>query len=261
MPSLLHLFSVVPPPRLQAACQLGILGAGVQVAGPSVAGDAPSGPNRDPEVALREFLRSIVLTQGRQQIPYASEAHRLVTELQEDPSGSSYAAADCATALHELNRSLDTLLASVSPSHRASVAAGAGIVRVDESWTQSRASLGHGHRTSRPLLREVTTATRVTGLHGAVAHGMLGAILGLPRDAVLDAYAYSTARGAVNAATRLNLVGPQRAVAIQTELAEVAIEIADSSQFLRLDKAAGVSPILDTVHCAHDVLELRLFRT
>lgn len=249
------------PPSLQAACQLGILGADLRVAGGGRA-VSPSEPRRDPEIGLCEFLRSLIRTQGRMQAPFASEAHRLVTELQENgeatADGIDDATNECAVALATLNRSLDELMSSVSPAHQASVASGAGALRVGGSWVQGQTS---SRGTSQPLLRKVNTATSSTGLHGAVALGMLGAILGLPRDAVLDAFAYSSIRGAVNAATRLNLIGPQRAVAVQTGLAPVAIEISDSSQSLGLHEAAGVAPILDTIHCAHDSLELRLFRT
>ncbi len=97
--------------------------------------------------------------------------------------------------------------------------------------------------------------------------GVVGAALGLPVGALLDALAYTTTRDVLSAAVRLNLVGPLQAIALQADvcaalprLHEELLE-ADADEARMIERAAASSPLLEATHACHELLEMRLFQT
>ena len=134
-----------------------------------------------------------------------------------------------------LDAGLGALLAATAPAHRASLAAGAAVSRVAAELAPAPAR----------------------AKHGAVALGALAARLGLPRDAALDAFAFTAVRDAASAAVRLGVLGPSRAVALQADVLARGASLAPGG----LADAAPTSPLLEAAHAAHDLLEMRLFRS
>merc|ERR1712232_566604 len=96
--------------------------------------------------------------------------------------------------------------------------------------------------------------------HAAPAFGFACGALGLPKTVMLDAFAYTFVRDSISAAVRLDLIGPLRAVTLQSHF---AAEIAAMAHTMpcTIDSAANTAPLIDAVHGCHDLLEMRLFRT
>ena len=177
-----------------------------------------------------------------------------------------------------LDRELDTLLVSVAPARRASTVQGAALVRVAHCWLEtageasmvSAAGGGGGSGGSADAELFAMLRTRIGNgedqlpCHMPCVMGLAAAALGLPASVATDALMFGTTRDMLAAAIRLNLVGPMRAVAIQAALSKTA---AASSSLggpvhpLPPSEAAGASPMLDTVHAMHDMLDMRLFQT
>ena len=137
--------------------------------------------------------------------------------------------------LGALDAALDALLAPAPPAQRASLAQGAGLRRV-------AGALGGG----------VPEACA----HGAVALGALAHSLNLPLAAARDAFAFAAVRDACSAAVRLGLCQPTRAVAVQRE-----VLARPRPGVPAVEDAAAAAPAVDAAHCAHDLLEMRLFRS
>jgi len=137
--------------------------------------------------------------------------------------------------LGALDAALDALLAPAPPAQRASLAQGSGLKRV-------AGALGGG----------VPEACA----HGAVALGALAHSLNLPLAAARDAFAFAAVRDACSAAVRLGLCQPTRAVAVQRE-----VLARPRPGVPAVEDAAAAAPAVDAAHCAHDLLEMRLFRS
>ncbi|KAJ8602511.1 hypothetical protein CTAYLR_001275 [Chrysophaeum taylorii] len=175
------------------------------------------------EASLLAFVAAAADTHARLYAPFAKAAAR---------DGADLASLDGA---------LDALLKTHAPARRASERQGAAVRRIAES-------LG--------------VALSPTPTHGAVAMGFLAATLGLPDLAAAVVFAHATTRDAFSAAVRLGLVGPLRAVALQARALDDQVRRL-SAIFPDLDPATAATsaPLLDALHAAHDLLEMRLFQS
>jgi len=133
-----------------------------------------------------------------------------------------------------LDAQLDALLVGSPPAARASLSQASGLRRV-------AGALG---------------APEPEGTHGAVALGALARDLGLPLACARDAYAFSVVRDACSAAVRLGICRPTRAVAVQRHVLS-----RPRPRVPALADAAAAAPGVEAAHCAHDLLEMRLFRS
>ena len=139
--------------------------------------------------------------------------------------------------LGALDAALDALLAPAPPAQRASLAQGAGLKRV-------AGALGGG----------VPEACA----HGAVALGALAHSLNLPLAAARDENVRLRGgpRRACSAAVRLGLCQPA------TRRRRAARVLARPRPGVpAVEDAAAAAPAVDAAHCAHDLLEMRLFRS
>ena len=70
-----------------------------------------------------------------------------------------------------------------------------------------------------------------------------------------------SARDSVAAAVRLDLVGPMRAVAVQSSVMQVMEAMTASVDISAPSDAASASPLLDAAQASHGFLDMRLFHT
>ena len=161
---------------------------------------------------------------------------------------------------------LHSLVAPNAPACRASQHQGAAL-GVATSWLKSSAADGEGVAAALAarLAREIEPRAPCRGRRDRA--GVVGAALGLPVGALLDALAYTTTRDVLSAAVRLNLVGPLQAIALQADvcaalprLHEELLE-ADADEARMIERAAAASPLLEATHACHELLEMRLFQT
>eukprot|EP00930_Biecheleria_cincta_P027260 TRINITY_DN19144_c0_g1_i2.p1 TRINITY_DN19144_c0_g1~~TRINITY_DN19144_c0_g1_i2.p1 ORF type:complete len:623 (-),score=89.83 TRINITY_DN19144_c0_g1_i2:55-1923(-) len=220
---------------LEAADQLGLLGVR----------DAPDSYDK-----VKEFILSLARSNNRLHGTFVIGAHHLV-------SSAVVASEETESKLLERWQELDSMLhahlATNEVASRASSHQGAGVARVARSWVGQQCMPRNGH-----------TAT---------VFGLLSAKLGLPVEVAVHAFAYCGVRDAVSAAVRLNLVGPLRAVELQSSiLAELTHDLLRSSREVAfakdfdgirtlMESAAGCAPLVDVAQAAHDLLEARLFLT
>lgn len=95
--------------------------------------------------------------------------------------------------------------------------------------------------------------------HVAVAFG--ASLADFPRGEVREAFLFSTVRGALSAAVRLNVVGPLRAQALLRRLQPVLAQALAETDSLHADDAMSVALSLDASQAAHDRLYSRLFQS
>lgn len=183
---------------------------------------------RGDEKALVKFVEASAHTHASLYAPFAKAAH--------EASGDS-------EILAMLDASLESLLDTHGPARLASRRQGAAIVRVAESL------LG-GDRAC------------MKAEHGAVAFGSLASELGLPSLPASVVFAHSATRDAFSAAVRLNIVGPLRAIALQVRVLEKQTRhLTSVHDALDHEKAASTSPLVDAIHSAHHLFEMRLFQS
>eukprot|EP00929_Paragymnodinium_shiwhaense_P084146 TRINITY_DN44983_c0_g1_i1.p1 TRINITY_DN44983_c0_g1~~TRINITY_DN44983_c0_g1_i1.p1 ORF type:complete len:679 (+),score=139.52 TRINITY_DN44983_c0_g1_i1:86-2122(+) len=248
------------------------------------------------EASLVDWLTSAAWTTARLHYPSAESGHTLVTTTKQrlaaatDEQGFKQVLDDFKKDWAALNRELSGLLSSVSPAHRASTLQGIALLRVavdffrlppPRSKEEAQASKEEA-ATARLALHILAAAIEASTPepHFACAMGAATSCLGLPAEAALDAVGFAASRGLVAAAVRLNLVGPQRSVALQAAAGRAAMEAGrafasslkggvDSSEGSETSSSLSLvgftagctAPLLDATHATHDLLEARVFRT
>lgn len=236
---------------IEAAAQLGILGAGAGVSGPAS------------ELELRVYAAAAARAVGALHAPFTAASHALLEELLREIA--TYHDREPAELLPwiRLNAQLHALLAPNAVACRASEQQGKSLLRVASQWLGAIETADGECDERASALKSLFSilqrgAARGTmHCHNATVFGLLGAALDLHREATLDALIYTTTRDVMSAAVRLNLVGPLRAIALQSEAAQAAC----TQPVPGIDEAAGTSPLLDVAHSCHDLLEMRLFQT
>ena len=158
-----------------------------------------------------------------------------------------------AAAAAALSASLGAHLAGSGAAKRASAAAGSAMLRAGGA--------------AFPELAGAMDAARDACLpappHGAVALGYLCGALGVPPAQAGRALLFAQLRDGCSAATRLGLVGPMAAAALQARAAprcEALLRAALAADVAPED-AAAASPLADALQCGHDALFARLFQS
>ena len=155
-------------------------------------------------------------------------------------------------------------LAANGPACRASLQQGRALARLAATGCWADASADVEPHASRALgaALDAHAAGHERSGHGAAVLGALGAILGLPRDALVHALAYATARDLASAAVRLGLIGPMAAVRVQADASRVAAAAgASAGASTSHEDAAGGAPLVEALHPCHDLLDRRIFQT
>jgi|APGre2960657444_1045066.scaffolds.fasta_scaffold03227_3 urease accessory protein len=155
-----------------------------------------------------------------------------------------------------LSATLDLHLVASPVARRASAAAGAALLRA--------AAGAFPNAAAAPLEQLRVRAARThTLLHGAVVLGVLSAALRLPAATAARAHLFLLLRDACSAATRLGVLGPMAASAMQARCAARAeAMLAEAmAQDCDVENAAGGNPFADTLQAGHDALFARLFQS
>ena len=165
-----------------------------------------------------------------------------------------------AGVLQRTHAALDNLLQGAPVSRRASLAAGAALVRAC-----SAAFLAGDSGVVAAL------AALPGGCHQAVALGALCASLGVPLPTAQRALLFTQLRDGCASACRLGVLGPMAAAQMQARVAmRLEAVLAEWQADVQLDAhddacllatAAGAHPVADALQSGHDALFSRLFQS
>ncbi|XP_026413101.1 urease accessory protein F-like [Papaver somniferum] len=150
----------------------------------------------------------------------------------------------------KLNRTLEATL-TTEVSKKASVSQGSALLRVAASVFPEVPSL--------KTMRDKLLGSGTVSFHHAPVFGLTCGLLGFDSGTSQRAYVFMTMRDVLSAATRLNLVGPLGAAALQHQIAYVAEEIVRKWMDRPVEEACQTSPLLDTIQGCHGYLFSRLF--
>mmetsp|Transcript_32398 Transcript_32398/g.59242 ORF Transcript_32398/g.59242 Transcript_32398/m.59242 type:complete len:623 (+) Transcript_32398:28-1896(+) len=212
------------------------------------------------EAAVISFHEAAAKTNRRLFAPFAVAAHTWAAGALSPGSAeeSKHSTVD-AKAWRLCNQQLTAQLAGTAPAQRASTLQGAALLQAVEVWLKSDTASGTSG--ALQVLDSARAALHPTSTHFACAMGLAGALLRLPVEATLDAMAFCSGRALLSAAVRLNLIGPQRALAVQVKTAESWLAAPEDVGKADLESAASTAPLVETLHSAHDLLEARAFQS
>ena len=200
---------------------------------------------------------------------------------------------DICDAFHKEYYNLDAyaqaVLATNGPSCRASFDQGKNLWRVAQSaflTSHQSTRMDHEHLRRVMLMLESVIESSEQGGHVTTVLGAVSRLLQLNAHDTTRLYGYCVARDVVNAAVRLNLIGPMEGQTIllrhasqassngisRAEAAMASTVFFGKSQSVLdvtnneslqevLSASIGCAPILDSIHPCHDILATRLFRT
>lgn len=182
------------------------------------------------EGALDRFVRDTVLQAGHAALPLVNAVY------------------DASTPFDRLDALCDAFLTN-PVANRASRA-------------QGRALIATGARTwpIAPLISLEVEVKRGCG-HSAPVFGATTRALDIPRPIAQRMFLFMTARGILNAAVRLGVVGSYRAQQMQSATTEHLDAILDACADLGEDDLAQSAPIIDLLQASHDKLYSRLFQS
>jgi urease accessory protein UreF len=212
------------------------------------AGQLPAGD----EATLEHFIASLIASLCSLSLPFMLAARAVGAR-------SGAGDADVAVAhVAALCGEMGAHYAGSAVARRASVAAGGALLRAGGAAFPE-------HAPALEALRRRCAAAGSAGggVHGAPAFGLLCGLLGLSRGATARAAAFTALRDAASAATRLGIVGPMAAAALQARLAprcEALLRDALAADVAPAE-AAAAAPLLDTLQAGHDALFARLFQS
>ena len=207
------------------------------------------------EAGLASFLRVLVQNAAYQSGPLVSEAARAL--------GPGGAGVDRAA---ELDLLAHALLAGVPPARDASLAMGRNLLRLArESFAGDAGGLGGGGGgggTGIAALAELAPANAGAPRgHFGVAFGAVCAAGGLDPPEALRMFLFSSARDALSAATRLNILGPLAAQRVLRDLGAFLEAVAGEAAALPAGAAGAASPLAGLLQASHPQLCSRLFQS
>jgi urease accessory protein len=80
-------------------------------------------------------------------------------------------------------------------------------------------------------------------------------------DEARQLFLFTSIRGTISAAVRLNLIGPYAGQRLQVKLIPLLDQVLDQTVHLRGETAVQTAPLLDVFHMGHDRLYSRLFQS
>ena len=152
---------------------------------------------------------------------------------------------------------MDQYLSACLTSHvsrRASCVQGSGMLRAFSACFPQ----------IRPIVQQLKrSAKRRNGGHGPTCFGAICGLLRLPSQQAISMFLYCTARDLVNAAVRMNLVGPLEGAGLTQVLCQSTEQLLreEGHEILHWKDAHQVSPVIETLANAHDRLYTRLFNS
>lgn len=181
---------------------------------------------------LHEFLAAHLVQSSESMAPLVRAAHR-------EPG-----------RLVELDRLCHAMLSN-HVAKRASLAQGRALAKAAERAFEL------------PELGELSRQLRSRTVEGHLAplFGAITAALAIDTDTSVQLFLYTSARGLLSSAVRLNIVGPLEAQAIQFRLGPFVQRIAERRKNLPAEEAAQTAPILEILQMSHDRIYSRLFQS
>ena len=190
---------------------------------------------------------------------------------------------------YNLDAYAQAVLATNGPSCRASFDQGKNLWRVAQSaflTSHQSTRMDHEHLRRVMLMLESVIESSEQGGHVTTVLGAVSRLLQLNAHDTTRLYGYCVARDVVNAAVRLNLIGPMEGQTILLRHASQAssngisraeaamastvffgksqsvLDVTNNASIQEvLSASIGCAPILDSIHPCHDILATRLFRT
>jgi urease accessory protein UreH/urease accessory protein UreF len=248
--------------------------------------------------SIASFVRTAVISSLQQSAPLIVYSSCLTEELLLLSDAVPHGTNDDESCLMRflddwvaLDAYAQAMLATNAPACRASLDQGRNLLRVARSALLSTSSDVQNRRNHKVLERMqnltddpiIRKSQRDCG-HVSTVLGVTTRLLHLNDTDAVRLYGYCVARDIVNAAVRLNLLGPMAGQAILLVEAEPAAQEGifrayaametslaahsgtgrsnDAASFAAFTSAAmGCAPVLDAIHPCHDVLATRLFQT
>ena len=161
--------------------------------------------------------------------------------------------ANDAEAAAALSAAVGAHLAGSGAARRASLAAGSALLRAGGAAFPDLAA----------AMEAMRLACAPSAPHGAAAFGYVCGALGVPPAQAGRALLFAQLRDACSAATRLGLLGPMAAAALQARAAprcEALLQAALRDDVAPED-AAAAAPLADALQSGHDTLFARLFQS
>ena len=211
-----------------------------------------SGSGGEHNAALEGHLLGAATSCASLSLPFLTVSHRACAGAGD--------AEQLAGVLQRTHAVLDNLLQGSPVSRRASLAAGAALVRACSAAFLAGDS---GVVIALAALRG--------GCHQAVALGALCASLGVPLPTAQRALLFTQLRDGCASACRLGVLGPMAAAQMQASVAlKLEAVLAEWQADVQLDAhddaclfatAAGAHPVADALQSGHDALFSRLFQS
>eukprot|EP01065_Artemidia_motanka_P027046 TRINITY_DN32281_c0_g1_i1.p1 TRINITY_DN32281_c0_g1~~TRINITY_DN32281_c0_g1_i1.p1 ORF type:complete len:579 (+),score=121.24 TRINITY_DN32281_c0_g1_i1:71-1738(+) len=192
------------------------------------------------EEALSRFVAASARTFMQLHVPFCRSAYRVRD------------AVNPMEWFRQLDGDLDAMLVGCGPQQRSSKLQGSGLLRVLGLMVAGRAGEPFVKSLRQSVLQGETPG------HISCVFGVAASLLGLPEEAAVQAFVYTSTRDMISAAVRLNVVGPLRG---STLLRDLLSRTAALPAVNDIGDAASTSPLVDCVHATHDLLDTRLFQT
>lgn len=183
---------------------------------------------------LKTYIVHVLENTGSLLLPFVYSAHK-------SPDVETWS---------KLDRLLEAMLTN-EISRKASVSQGSALLRVAASVFVEAPSLKN--------LRETFLGSATAFFHHAPIFGLTCGLLGFDSSTSQRIYMFTTMRDVVSAATRLNLIGPLAASALQHQLAHVAEQMVKKWMDRPVEEACQTVPLLDVIQGCHGYLFSRLF--
>lgn len=182
------------------------------------------------EAALSRFVRDSVLQVGRTALPLVNAAHA------------------ASSAFDRLDALCDAFLTNPVANRASRVQGRALIATCARTWPIAS------------LTRLEVEVKRGCG-HSAPVFGATMGALEIPRPVAQRMLLFMTARGVLNAAVRLGIVGSYRAQRMQSDCSNDLDAVVNACADLGEEDLAQAAPIIDLLQASHDRLYSRLFQS
>lgn len=97
--------------------------------------------------------------------------------------------------------------------------------------------------------------------HFAPLFGVIAKALHMTLDEARQLFLFTSIRGTISAAVRLNLIGPYAGQRLQVKLIPLLDQVLDQTVHLRGESVVQTAPLLDVFQMGHDRLYSRLFQS
>lgn len=232
--------------------------------------------NKSWKASLREHCFDVLLQTFTTTIPFLIQSCTLFRNhyfknQQTGMESNTVLQAPPKEVLHSWER-LDIELRAMMNSHvacRASTTQGSGMLRAFSSAFQTIAPVIKALRKHIIRMSPVLSAQQTDCCgHAATCFGAVCGLLNIDNQNCASMFLYTTARDMVNAAVRMNLIGPLEGGCVTNELCIGVNQLIESSlpsmienKYDTIGDAHQVAPLVEVLSNAHDRLYTRLFNS